>query len=208
MNNPKWVEDDRKVIAYFQGLVEKHGDDVKALDWGSRASQVARFSVLAGVGEMRGATVLDVGCGLGDFFDWSVKANLAIDYTGIDITPAMIDHARRRFPSARFEVANLLESTSSPARFDYVVSSGIFNLREIEPREYLRDITSAMFRLCKKAIAFNTLSAWAGHKDGSEFHADPAETLAFCRSLSPHLTLRHDYHPRDFTVYVYKRNAK
>lgn len=205
MSGSQWDQDDRKIARYFGELVEKYGNDVRSLDWGSVGSQTLRFSVLAGVGPLEGASVLDVGCGLGDFYGWLTENHIAVDYTGFDITPGMIDRARQRFPSARFEVAGVLDVSLPEASFDYVFCSGIFNFRELQPFDFLREVTTKMFRLSRKAIAFNSLSGWTERRDGTEFHADPLETVAFCRSLSPSLTLRHDYHPRDFTVYVYKK---
>ena len=41
-----------------------------------------------------------------------------------------------------------------------------------------------------------------------EFYADPVQTLSWCHTLSPFVVLRHDYHSRDFTVYVYKAQIR
>jgi hypothetical protein len=54
------------------------------------------------------------------------------------------------------------------------------------------------------ALAFNSLSNWANDQEANEFYADPVQVLNFCRELTPWVVLRHDYHPRDFTVYMYK----
>ena len=37
-----------------------------------------------------------------------------------------------------------------------------------------------------------------------EFNADPLETVASCRRISPRAVLRHDYMPHDFTVFLYR----
>ena len=71
----------------------------------------------------------------------------------------------------------------------------------------MRDLVARMFALCREAVAFNSLSTWAPDPEPSEFYADPAETLAFCRTLTTRVTLRHDYHTRDFTVYLYRAGA-
>jgi hypothetical protein len=65
-----------------------------------------------------------------------------------------------------------------------------------------------MFALCRKGIAFNCLSTWGAADDGgSEYREDPLRCLAFCRTLSPYVVLRHDYHPGDFTLYL-RRQAQ
>src|SRR5919109_3859483 len=107
-----WDTDDERNVRYYTDLIGKYGVDVRALDWGSRESQAVRFSVLAEVGQLHDASVLDVGCGLGDFFGWLKSAGIGVEYTGIDITPKMIEVARQRFPETRFELRNLLENVN------------------------------------------------------------------------------------------------
>jgi SAM-dependent methyltransferase len=51
--------------------------------------------------------VLDVGCGPGH-----VTAHLAargLDVRGVDVSPRMVEHARRRYPSLRFDVASVTD---------------------------------------------------------------------------------------------------
>src|SRR5947209_1865791 len=109
----RWRADDERNVRYYSDLVARHGLDVKALDWGSRASQEVRFRVLAeavgNVAALAGTRILDVGCGLGDLHAWLQAAGIAADYTGLDITPAMVTAARARFPSVRFLEGNLLQ---------------------------------------------------------------------------------------------------
>jgi RimJ/RimL family protein N-acetyltransferase/SAM-dependent methyltransferase len=205
MNSTAWSADDQETVRYFDGLVDQYGGSPQALDWGSRASQQLRFRVLAGVGELNGASVLDVGCGQGDFLEWLNAAGLRTDYTGLDITPKMIECCRERFPHAHFEVGSLLDLPAELAGpYDFVVASGIFYRRRAQPVAYMQAMMTAMFRLCRVAAAFNTLSGWAPQQDEGEFYADPIETLAYCRTLTPRLNFRHDYHARDFSVFLYK----
>jgi hypothetical protein len=65
-------------------------------------------------------------------------------------------------------------------------------------------MVTKMFELSRVATVFTSLSAWGAVKEQGEFHADPVETLTFCRSLTPWVVLRHEYHERDFAVYLYR----
>jgi hypothetical protein len=40
------------------------------------------------------------------------------------------------------------------------------------------------------------------------YDAESLLTLNSCRQLTPWVALRHDYHPRDFTVYLYKTDRR
>ena len=197
--------DDNANIALYTALYGQHGCDPKTLNWGSARSQELRFRVMAAVAPLQGAQILDVGCGLGDFFLWLEREGISVEYTGIDLTPDIATAAAARLPKANIKNTTVLDLVKTGERFDYVFSSGIFYLRQEAPMEYLQHSVTAMFQLCRKAVAFNSLSSWLPVREGTEFYADPLETVNFCRTtLTPKVTLRHEYHPGDFTVYLYR----
>ena len=72
----------------------------------------------------------------------------------------------------------------------------------------MQRLIAKMFSLCSDAAVFNSLSAWAPDRESGEFYADPAATLDYCRTLTPWVALRHDYHPRDFTVFLFKKQVR
>ena len=197
--------DDERTVLFYQALLEKHGNSFRALNWGSVESQIKRFEVLAEVGLKPGDSILDVGCGLADLHAWILEQNLRVNYTGIDITPCMTREAQNRFPDVVITNNTIFDNDLSDDVFDYVVASGIFFLRKEDPMGHMEKVVSAMFQKSVKGIAFNSLSAWAAEKTEREFYADPEKVLEFCKKLSPYIILRHDYHPADFTVYVFKR---
>ena len=200
-----FAEDDARTRAHFDALARAHGGTVSAVDWSSRASQEVRFSVLASVGDLRGSRVLDVGCGQGDLCAWLERQGIDCDYSGVDLSPAMVDLACARFPKRSFAVSNLLEEDPAGGPFGFVLASGIFYLRRTSPDEYLRSMVERMFACCSRGLAFNSLSSWGTDPgDGVEFCADPLRTLSMASRLSEKIALRHDYHPRDFTILMHK----
>ena len=199
--------DDAANVSLYEGLVVKHGYDFRALNWGSAQSQEGRFAVLAGIAPLAGARLLDVGCGLGDFRLWLLREGTAVDYHGIDIAPFMVEAAKKRQLDTAFSVGTVSDELAAGHRYDYVFASGIFYFRKDEPFEYMRQTVQAMFGLCERGVAFNSLSLWRDRPADDEFCADPVEVISFCRSLTRRIVLRHDYHPADFTVYLYKEGA-
>jgi len=201
------ADDDLKTVEIFSDSLRRHGQDFRALNWGSREGQENRFRVLCEIGLADGDSLLDVGCGLGDLYVYLSERGVAAGYSGLDITPDMVAAASRRFPAVTFRCGSLLDGFDAPAGgFDYVFASGIFYLREEQPFEHLQASVARMFAFARKGVAFNCLSAWNGTDDGgSEYREDPLRCLAFCRELTPWVVLRHDYHPGDFTVYLRKQ---
>jgi hypothetical protein len=87
--------------------------------------------------------------------------------------------------------------------WDYVIASGVFYLRQPDPDAYLREMVGRLYRLARRGVAFNTLSARAPEKSPGEYYADPAMVVGMSLDLTPSVVLRHDYMPHDFTVYLY-----
>lgn len=190
---------------FYTNLVNKYGIDFRSLNWGSKQSQELRFRILSEIGDLNGATVLDVGCGLGDLYEWFNKNSIRINsYKGIDITPAMIEHAQKRFPDVDFEVRDIIKEPLN-VRYDYVFASGIFYLVKNNPTDFMKRMITSLFTHSNIGIGFNSLSAWAEVKEPEEFYANPIEIIDFCRSLTEKIVFRHDYHQADFTIFLYKQ---
>jgi SAM-dependent methyltransferase len=204
MKSPQKQAEDLRIVRYYSELLEKYGRSAQSLDWGSRRTQELRFKVLCEIGPLDGYSLLDVGCGLGDFWGYLTEKGVEVSYTGYDITPAMVSEAKRRFPAVPFEVRDLLDESDGVPRFDYVVASGIFALRQDRPMRYLLGMVRRMFNMCRKGVAFNSLSIQAPNRDPAEFNADPSKVLSSCLKITPQAVLRHDYLAHDFTVYLYK----
>ena len=195
----------KKVIDAYTHRLKQHGADVLTLNWGSRASQERRFEVIEEAGIKSGMSLLDVGCGLGDFLLWSRKRNLGIDYTGLDVTPGMVDFCRLHHEGYHFENGDITEWNPIAANvYDFVIASGIFYDRPESGGDYMKEAVSAMFRLCRKGVVFNTITSLADNQSENEFRPDLGELSELCSGFSRSFTLRHDYHPCDATLYIYK----
>lgn len=213
-----------KLVRYYEERLAQHGpDSVLTLDWKNETIQKLRFAILLYVltvnSKKRDFSILDVGCGLGHLYgflkDNNLLRDLKIDYLGVDISPKLIESCRKRYPETRFEVADILTNDIKQS-FDYVLASGIFNVKVIDPeenQEYLLAMLGKMLSLAGQAAAVNFQSVLGiphiGQKDydlnksAYNFY-DPSEVLKLCRPLTERLIMRHDYYPLDFTVYLLK----
>ena len=192
-----WIAD------YYSALVRRYGHDPRACDYGRAESQQIKYRVLAEVMPLDNSSVLDVGCGFADFAAFLRQRFAGVRYTGIDLCPDMVDEAKRIHADLDLRVANIAD-VAIDRRFDVVMANGIFYLLGDQPVPIMRQIIERMFSLATKAVAFNSLSAWTRDHGHEEFYADPLQTIEFCKRLTPWVVLRHDYHPRYFTVYLYK----
>jgi SAM-dependent methyltransferase len=208
-------------IEYYEGLLDQHGESYLALDWNSTESQRLRYKIFKEIlvygKKSSGISVLDVGCGFGDFYGLLKAEGLVhrnrISYTGYEIAPRILEVARRKYPDARFELKDILEDRYVP-KFDYVFCSGALNIRTSERNEHLDLVKEMLFRmydLCSCGVAVNFLSEGALPISNSEdadsgryFFFSPDQIINFVRFVCSRFILRHDYHAGDFTVYLFK----
>lgn len=98
----EYKKDDIENRKFFKQTLATYGQKIEALNWGSQQSQQRRFQVLADVGIRPGCSLLDVGCGLADFKYWLDAQGIEVQYSGLDITPEMIEKCRQRYPEQEF----------------------------------------------------------------------------------------------------------
>ena len=203
----KFSKDKKIILNFFNEAVKTYKTIPKVLGWGSRDSQESRFRVLSEIGDLNRKTVLDVGCGLGDLYEFLVrKKNLNLKrYAGIDINPLMIKKAKENFTQAEFQIMDLLKNPIQ-GRFDYVLASGLFGLKLPHWKDFTYMMLYHMYNISNIGIGINFLSCYSPFNKNSKcYYACPSKILSFiCDNLSRRVVLRQDYKANDFTVYIYK----
>lgn len=133
-------------------------------------------------------TLNDIGCGYGALLAFLAKRfrGKAVDYLGIDLSPAMIAHAKklwRKRPGTAFAVAN-----NSPRMADYSIASGIFNVKLTQPidlwEHFVAKTLADMHATSRRGFAVNFLTP------------SPAQTPAIPElySVFPEVWCRHCEH--------------
>lgn len=194
------------IAAHYRSLLLAHGDSHEAAQYSSRESQEARYAVLAQVGELQGARVLDFGCGTGHLATYLKQRGIGCRYTGIDIVGEFFAPARAKHPEHRF---GLWEDFAGE-RFDYVLVSGVFNNRCDDNEGFFRQTVQRLFERTDRALAFNLMSAYVDWKDPDLWYVEPERIFALMKGVTPFVTLRNDYVvkrtpvPFEFAVYAYR----
>jgi len=198
------LQDKQASNSRYRQRLERFGPTIEALASGTPERRLIRFGVLADVGTLDGASVLDVGCGVGDFYDYLCGRRVRARYTGYDISPELIARAAARFPEAEFEVRDI-QGEGIPREFDYIVSSQAFNsrLQHEENFEMVKDILRCSLSKARKAVACDFLSSYVDYHEDHLYYYSPEEMLRYCKTLTKRVQLRHDYPLFEFTVYLY-----
>ncbi|GAB7081650.1 methyltransferase domain-containing protein [Megalodesulfovibrio paquesii] len=197
---------------YEQRLAE-HGPNHRGVDWPNAQDLQTRFEVMLGVvraGDEQ-ASLLDLGCGVGLLRD-HVQASpryRALQYTGMDISEAMIHQAAARHPEASFRVQDILQTPLEEHCADYIVMNGVLteklSLSQEAMEEFAHRFLAAAFKGCRIGMAFNVMNHHVDWKRDDLFHWPLDNCAAFLvRQLSRHVAIRMDYGLYEYTVYVYK----
>lgn len=197
-----------KNLDYFTRTLEAFEDEHHAVAQ-SRVSHLKRFEIMLQLGDFNNKQLLDVGCGLGGFYEFLEKRNIHCHYTGIDINPKMIDAAKTKYPqiSDRFFLFDILEKKMDRT-FDYVVSVGPLNLKFEEGfnMSLTMQLIKEMYELSTVGSALSMTSSLTLKPHHETFYYDPSEILSktavFCRNVK----IDHSYLPHDFTIFCYKRD--
>jgi SAM-dependent methyltransferase len=212
MNEYLFHEQLAKLRDHYDALAAEYGDGPKAVQFSDQKTQEQRMKILLEVGEVYQAKILDFGCGTGHLLHYLKQNGFQGEYVGYDLSSAMIDTARRKFPEARFEKRDILQE-GIPESFDYVVISGIFNNLVDDNWGMLCVLLKKLFPVARRALAFNILSSYVDYFQPDLYYASPEEVFKLCKEeFSPCVTLRHDYLvkpdsiPFEFTVYVHNCN--
>jgi ubiquinone/menaquinone biosynthesis C-methylase UbiE len=198
-----WDAEKRRIIQRYDARLAEHGAQFAALASGTEERRSIRFRVLTEVGITPGDSVLDLGCGFGDFAAFLDAQRIEVDYAGYDINPRLIEEARRRHPSRQFAVRDVLEDEFP--QFDFIVSSSCFNLRMLEDDNYqfVERILTVCHSHARKGVSIDFLSSYVDFPSAEGFHYQPERVFAIAKRLTKRVTLRHDYPLFEFNVYLY-----
>ncbi len=194
----------QRIVERHRDALLRHGVHPNALYWSSRKIQEIRFEVLVEIGISSGDRVLDVGCGFGDLKGFLTGRGLEVDYTGIDLSPDLLQSARRLQPQASLVEGDLFDLDPADGSFDWALLSGALNEQLGDDGAYARRLIARMFAAARKGVACNLLDArnrWvAGRPDLQSFQPD--DMLDYCRGLGAACELRDGYLDNDFTLHL------
>jgi len=195
-----------KISDTYNKMLSDGGNDAERVGWGSLDSQKQRFRVLIEIANLDNDTILDVGCGLGAYYEYIHNLYPNLLYTGIDINPNMVQEAKQRYSNVEFICTDITRDTHalSGRNFDYIFLSGALNLSEDKHQNTIEVILKEMFTLANKGVAANFLSIFSDYLTPGEFYCNPEDILKLALSITKKATLRHDYMAHDFTIYLYK----
>ncbi|WP_224365333.1 class I SAM-dependent methyltransferase [Hyalangium versicolor] len=140
---------------------------------------------------LKGASVLDVGCGTGDLVEVLQEHGIQ-EYLGIDLVKPSIGLARTKHPQHVFEEADFLEFELNQP-YDFVLASGTLALRlETDNYAVMEALIEKMWESARHGVAFNFLSPkHEGQTDDALFLYEIDRILSFCRKAATGAAVEH-----------------
>jgi len=196
---------DEIVKDFFNKLVEKHGYSPKSLAYSGEKSQKIKFNIVTEVGIEDNCSVLDVGCGFGDYFNYLKQRGIKnVKYCGIDISNKIVDFAKEKNSLVNVIQGNVLD-LSDDEKYDYVISLGFNCVKTGSNWRTLTQVLDKMWKLSKKGIAYNAVSTFSEDSPRKIYFVSPAKVIDYIMTnLTYKVVFRHDYMPHDFTIFAYK----
>jgi len=194
-----------QLLSFYNFHLKKFGDRPEALRW-TPQGQLKRYRTLADIAptrDLNNATVLDYGCGTGDFYKFLKRQGINVKYTGVDINENFISLAKSKYPECDFKVMNA-DDDRFEGFYDYIFICGVFNLQVPGVDDDMKNALVTLFKHCNKGLVLNALSSHTPIRDPELHFTSPEEMVKFSlENLSPSIALRHDRIQNDFTLYVY-----
>ncbi len=173
----------------YQEAVDAMGGTFEATLWQSKRGQVIRFRTFSDEIDFTETSILDVGCGIGDFAEFLLETSIAYkSFRGIDAMEAMIKTAEQRnLDRCTFEVADVIAESDLMHNEDWITFSGTLNTLT---QESALALIEKAYEACTIGVAFNFLSnqSWRDPNTEDLYPAsrfDTIEVLRFACSLTP-----------------------
>jgi SAM-dependent methyltransferase len=204
------IEDRLDFVTRYEKRLREFGYSPATLGWGINGRQDVRFSVLGEFAlQTRDSSVLDVGCGFCDLYDFLKTRGWRGHYTGIDIVPGLLEVARQRHSGLDIRELDITAETAVLEDYDFVIASGTFNAalpsgsNEVNVETALR----RMQEHSNVSTCVDFLSTYVDFQKPGSYHTDPVWAFSAAKKLTQRVILRHDYMPYEFSIFLLRDDA-
>ena len=204
---------EQTVSEHYSQKVLKYGSNSIGMDWSSRKNQYLRFVELIRYFNFNNSSIHDLGCGNGEMLSYLKKKKIKYKkYFGSDISDIMIKLCNKKYSNSKkikfYNIKNKRIKERLP-KCDYVVASGIFNIKNNIPKKnwekYFYETIKYMFKKSKKGISFNVLTFDTTFRNPKNFYPSTERLMKFLiQKISKKILINHTYGLWEYTIFIYK----
>lgn len=197
------IQEKFSINRFHQSLIATHGiQSHHAAGWVSTHNQEIRQNALLKIADLNDCSVLDIGCGKGEFREKLSNIYPTARYIGIDINETLLDYAITNYGNIQETV--FLKGDFSEAHLpatDYIIACGALSYYS-EEDNYLYKLIEKFYLKAAMGFGFNLMSA-VNDLSGLLKAYNPVQVLQFCESLSNKTVILDKYLENDFTIFMY-----
>lgn len=207
----------QRMKEHYESTFKQYGANFQGVDWGGGDDEGLKrldlryqkmLEVIDGVDIIPDKiSVLDVGCGYGGLYEYALKQEYTLDYTGIDVCDNMIQYAADKHPECSFICKDALEYMSNQ-KYTFVICNGILTQKLgasiLEMDEYARKLISKMWSMSDTGIVFNIMKSQVDFMNDALYYKSPLEIIAYCMTLTDKFKVDSSYPLYEYCVYLYK----
>ncbi len=207
-------EDANQVVQRYQRRIAEHGPTFASLNSGSEEKQAIRRWVHASALRGERPSILEIGCGLGDFYKYLVAQKRDCSYCGYDIVPEYIAECQCTYPpisqsQTRFELRNIFLD-GIKGNYDTAVMSQVLNNRyqRSDNMQVMQRALELAFQHTRVSVSVDMLSTYVDFRNPDLFYYAPEDILRMAKAIAPRVVIRHDYRAYEFCVQLFHLEAE
>ena len=190
---------------FYNQLIRKKLDkSFLTVGWGSKKTQKIRFENIYKYFDKNNFSVLDVGCGLGDFYLFLKKKKNKFRYTGIDINETFIKKCKRKYKNVNFINSHFLRYKIK-TKPDYIIISGALNLPMDNYLILLKKIILKMHKNSKEKSIFNLLSSSSKKIYQFNAYTNIGKLSEYIDTIAKHYLIDKTYLSHDISVIIHSK---
>jgi SAM-dependent methyltransferase len=158
----------------------------------------------------QGSSILDFGCGRGDFFSWHniTYNNIEFDYLGIDANQVLIDIGNKIYDNINLKCLDW-NSLEEEDKKDWCINIRSNNLRydtstEISDVDYLKSTISKMYDMCNQGLIISLSSDKYDVPNQLSYNA--GNILKWALKEYDNVVIDHTTDTNQFLLVIYKNN--
>lgn len=206
----------REIIKkYYKEKFDRYGPTSKGVDWKDRESQILRFDYLFDLinsvsSDYNQVSLLDVGSGYGELLSYLQDHIDRFSYTGIEMVEGMYKYCQDQYSKSEnvdFQCVDFMKYDSE-FHYDFVVASGIFNVKgQLHDEIFYHDVSEIigkMYEMCEIGIVFNMMTPVPDFKNQKLFYPDMSKLMQTISKLSRKVHIITSFPLYEITVGVFK----
>ena len=202
---------EKDALTRYLNRYKKNGISAQSLGWGSKEDQLVRFNTIIENFNLKGKTIMDVGCGFADLYNFLVENEINVNYIGVDIIPEFINYCKKEYPQHKFYCKNVMLDLELPNP-DVIISLGTlnYNLNKVNNLKYSKMFIKRLFNLTNELLIVDFLSEYRTPnypKENMVYYHKPEKIFKYVMNLTNDVTLIHNYDPipqKEFMIGIEK----